>query len=125
MIRALLVAGICGAAFVVGCTSPARKPVTDPDAAALQAARTSELALLQGYAEGTEGHAAHLAHLHALGGVVPTAGPTAAPTQSPATESTTIASLTEAARRAQRGSTAALLASIAASHAVMSAGHRR
>ena len=119
--RALLAAGVGGLALAAGCSSPARKKSHDPDEVAILAARASELALLQTYADGTEQHAAHLAHLRALGGAVPSPTPPASPsTNNAANEAATVAPLMDAARRAQRGETAALLASIAASHVVMS-----
>jgi hypothetical protein len=119
--RALLVAGAGGLALAVGCTSRRAKPIVDPDAAAIDAARRSERLLLGAYAEGTAGHSLHLAHLQALGGSVASPSPgQPANTTGVAAESSTVAPLMDAAVKARRGSTAALLASIAASHAALS-----
>ena len=122
--RALLAAGVGSVAVAAGCTSSPPKRVEDPDAAALEAARLRERTLLATYAEGSEGHAVHLDHLRALGGATPTAGagpttPPPSPSPTGTTESSSVAPLMAAARAARNGSTAALLASIAASHAVI------
>lgn len=126
--RALLAAGMGGIVLTIGCTTRNARPVADPDAAAIEAARRGEQLLLAGYAEGSAAHAVHLAHLRALGGTPPSAGPDGSPAPSPApsaapgqaaTESTTVGPLMAAARSAHHGSTAALFASIAASHAVL------
>jgi hypothetical protein len=82
----------------------------------LASARAGELALLSSYAEGTPDHAAHLTHLRALGG---TPGPGPAPAYTDVRLSVPV--LQAAAVRARGGATAATLASIAASHAVLTA----
>ena len=124
--RALLAAGVGAAGLAAACTTRKPKPGQDPDAAAVESARATELTLLQSYGEGTQAHAAHLAHLHALGGTVATASPSPSPTTTtPRLEGTTVAPLLDMARRVQRGEIAALLASIAASHAVMAGSRAR
>ena len=110
-----------GVLVLAGCTSRSHSSSSDPDEAALAAARAGELALLASYAEGTPEHAAHLTHLRALGGALPSPGST--PNRSPAPGYTdvgaSVAVLQSAATRARAGATAATLASIAASHAVL------
>jgi hypothetical protein len=119
--RALLVAGAGGLALAVGCTNRSSKPIVDPDAAAIDAARRAERMLLAAYAEGTAGHSLHLTHLQALGGSLPSVSPGQTPSSTGvAAESSTVAPLMDAAAKARSGSTAALLASIAASHAALS-----
>jgi len=82
--------------------------------------------MLASYAEGTPDHSAHLAHLRALGGTAPSPA-TAAPTGTPPVPAaytdvqTSVAVLQAAAARVRAGGTAAVLASIAASHAVLTA----
>lgn len=105
--------------LVSGCTTRAAKPAPDPDAAAIDAARRAERILLATYAEGTDGHTTHLAHLRALGDRLPPPSPglmLRGGGKPP--EPATVQPLLDAARNATRGSTASLLASIAASHAV-------
>ena len=87
----------------------------------MAAARAGELALVSSYAEGTPDHAAHVAHLEALGGAVPSPGATPTPSSPPGyTEvASSVPVLQAAATRARAGATAATLASIAASHAVL------
>jgi len=118
--RALLGAGVL---VVAGCKSARHAATPDADTAAVSAARAGELALLSSYAEGTPDHAAHLSHLGALGGTVPS--PDATPTPSAAPAYTDVGSsvsvLQAAATRARAGTTAATFASIAASHAVLAA----
>jgi hypothetical protein len=95
----------------------------------LASARAGELALLSSYAEGTPDHAAHLTHLRALGGTPPSPAGTQSPGNSlgpgPAPAYTdarlSVPVLQAAAVRATGGATAATLASIAASHAVLTA----
>lgn len=119
--RTLLAAGIgAGVLAVAGCTHGRSRSVTDPDAQALEAARRSERLLLAAYADGTAGRTIHLAHLRALGDTSPPPPP--GPDAGPATarpEGPTVAALLDAARNAGRGATAALLASIAGSHATL------
>ena len=92
----------------------------DPDEAALDAARAGERTLLAAYADGTDGHTVHLAHLRALGATLTTPTPGAVvPAGGVRPEEATVQPLMAAARNARRGNTAALLASIAASHAVL------
>jgi hypothetical protein len=119
--RALLAAGVGGVALVTGCTSHPAKPPADPDRAAIETARLTERTLLETYAEGTAGHTVHLTHLRALGDTGATPSPDRLPSGgSVPPERATVAPLMEAARNARRGRTAALLASIAASHDVLS-----
>jgi hypothetical protein len=112
-----------GVALVCGCTGRHAAPVADPDAPALEAARRGERSLLADYAEGSDAYTVHLAHLRALGGQAPTPAATGSPARGvpsgPAPERATVQPLLDAARNAQRGRTAAVLASIAASHAVL------
>jgi hypothetical protein len=119
--RAVLAGGIGGVALLSGCTSGPAKPRPDPDAAALEAARRAERTLLETYADDTDGHTIHLAHLRALGDRLPppSPGPALRGGGNPP-EALTVQPLIDAARNAKRGSTAALLASIAASHSVLS-----
>ena len=120
-IRAVLAMGIgAGVTVLAGCTGSHPTPAVDPDAAALDAARASERTLLAAYAEGTDGHTVHLAHLRALGATMTTPTPGAVvPAGGVRPEEATVQPLMAAARNARRGNTAALLASIAASHAVL------
>jgi len=109
---------------VAGCTSRHRAPPPDPDAAAVAAARAGELQLLSSVPAGTPAYDAHLAHLHALGGQLPSPGsPSPAATPSYADLTGSVSVLQAAADAAHDGATAARLASIAASHAVL-AGQR-
>lgn len=116
--RALL-----GAAALVlaGCKSRGHASSPDADAAAIASARAGELTLLSAYADGTPEHALHLTHLRALGGAAPTPGGSASPTATPAYSDvrSSVAVLQAAAAQARSGATAAMLASIAASHAVL------
>jgi hypothetical protein len=120
---------VLGAAVVAaaGCTTrhgDRRAGADDPDSRALAAARAAELALLAGTAEGSPAYAAHLAHLHALGGD-PAPTPAAGSTAPPATDlRSSVSRLQAAAQTARTGAAAALLASIAASHAVLAEGGR-
>lgn len=119
--RALLGAGLV---VLAGCTSHRTATATAPDAGLLAAARAGELALLASSAEGTPEHAAHLAHLQALGGQVlaPGATPASAPTSPSYVDvRASVAVLQSAADRARDGGNAALLASVAASHALLAA----
>lgn len=119
--RTLLAAGVGGLVLVSGCTTGPSKPPPNPDAAAIDAARRAERLLLETYADGTDGHTIHLAHLRALGDRFPPPSPGGmlhAADRPP--EAPTVQPLLDAARDATRGSTAAVLASIAASHAVLS-----
>lgn len=117
--RALLGTGVL---LLVGCR-PHRTVASDPDAATLASVRAGELALLASYAEGTPDHAVHLAHLRALGGTSPSPGATPTPTSAAAYTEVrgSVPTLQAAALRARSGATAALLASVAASHAVLTA----
>jgi hypothetical protein len=110
-------------AAVAACTSRHRDTPADPDAEAVAAARAGELLLLAPLASGTPAHTAHVAHLRALGGTPPTPGttPTAAPAPAYADQLASVPVLQSAARRAHSGRNAAVLASIAASHAVLDA----
>lgn len=130
--RALLVdVGLVGAAVsVAGCTTSHSQRVSPgPDDTALLAAWHAESRLLASYAVTAPEHAAHLAHLRALEArlaVVPSGSPTPAlPGAATAADvEATVAPLQEAARAARDGANAALLASIAASHAVLGQGAR-
>ena len=107
--------------LLAGCRSHRDVAASDPDAAAIAAARAGELALLASSAEGTPDHAAHLAHLRALGATPPSPGATPAPAAPPYTDvRSSVAVLQTAAARARAGAIAAVFASIAASHAVLS-----
>ena len=119
--RAVLATGIgAGVTVLAGCTGSHPKPAVDPDQAALDAARAGERTLLAAYADGTDGHTVHLAHLRALGATLTTPTPGAVvPAGGVRPEEATVQPLMAAARNARRGNTAALLASIAASHAVL------
>src|SRR3954453_23831053 len=121
--RALLGAGVL---VLAGCKARAHSSSSDPDAAALAAARAGEVALLSSYAEGTPEHSAHLTHLRALGGAPPSPGSTPSTSPSPGYTDVraSVAVLQTAATRARAGATAATLASIAASHAVLSSPPR-
>ena len=81
------------------------------------------MALLASTAVGTAEHAAHLAHLQALGGQPPTPGATPKSTTAPAyvDAPASVEVLQAAAGNARDGGNAAVLASIAASHAVIAA----
>lgn len=130
--RALLGAGVL---VLAGCRSHGHSASPDADAAALASARAGELALLSSYAEGTPDHAAHLTHLRALGGTPPSPAGTQSPGNSQSPGNTpgpgpapaytdvrlSVPVLQAAAVRARGGATAATLASIAASHAVLTA----
>jgi len=118
--RALLGAGVL---VLAGCRSSRHASPPDADATASSAARAGELALLSSYAEGTPDHAAHLAHLQALGGRLPSPGATPTPSGTPGYTDVgaSVAVLQAAAVRARSGATAATFASIAASHAVLAA----
>ncbi len=113
--RALLVAA--PVAFVAGCRD--RRPARpDPDAAAIAAARDTEVRLVAAYAALGDDRlrAEHLAHLTALGGALPTASPP--PAGDPASlVRGSVAALQSAAIGAHAGHVAAILASIAAAHA--------
>ena len=111
---------------LAACKSRAHSSSSDPDAAALAAARAGEVALLSSYAEGTPEHSAHLTHLRALGGAPPSPGSTPSTSPSPGYTDVraSVAVLQTAATRARAGATAATLASIAASHAVLSSPPR-
>lgn len=87
----------------------------------MEAARQTERTLLQTYADDTDGHTIHLAHLRALGDRLspPSPGTTLHAGGRPP-EAATVQPLLDAARNATRGGNAALLASIAASHAQLS-----
>src|SRR5438067_10996182 len=69
--RAFLVAG--AVAGLVGCRDRSSRRRQDPDAAALAAARDTEMRLVAAY-DGPQ-RAQHLAHLTALRGMMPTAPP--------------------------------------------------
>jgi len=103
------------AMVVAGCRD--HRPVKpDPDAAAVAAARDTEQRLAAAYdaAGDARRRDEHLAHLQALGGVMPTAPPSAS---DPATLTRTSAPLLQsAAIEAYAGPVAAVLASIAAAH---------
>lgn len=110
---------------LAGCkhVSPPSAPRTDPDATALAAARATEVALIAA-CEGAgllEDVAAHRAHLSALGGRAVAPSPSASPLPSEARTlvRSTADPLRNAADIAVDGIHAAILASIAASHAVM------
>jgi hypothetical protein len=119
--RTLLGAGIGGLVLASSCTTRHATPQPDPDARAIDAARRGERMLLESYAEGTDGHTTHLAHLRALGDDLPPPTPDPVPRGvRPPPETVTVQPLLDAARTAIQGGTAALLASIAASHAVLS-----
>jgi hypothetical protein len=110
--RAFLAAVPLGLA--VGCRdrSPARP---DPDAAALAAARDTELRLVLAY-DGRQ-RDEHLAHLTALGGTPPTSlPPPGGPIRPTGLARSSVASLQAAAIGAHSGQVAATLASIAAAH---------
>lgn len=99
---------------VAGCTTT-RHVRANPDAAAVAEARRGELELLAALDPVSPSYAVHVAHLRALGGVAPAPN---APTGSVvALARDSVATLQAAARKARSGATAALLASIAASHA--------
>lgn len=118
--RAVLVGG--GATLVAACTSHGKPRAADPDATALDAARQRELALLASYDAASPARIAHLAHLAALGGAAPTptpSAPTVSATAARAAEQASVAPLQTAALAAKDPDRAALLASIAASHAVL------
>lgn len=118
--RALLLAGVV---VVAGCRSRGRRaPAVDPDAAAWQAARDSEAAVVAGYeALATSSDAVapiyaaaiarHRAHLAALGG-----GPVPTAAAGKPDVAATVAPLTQSAITVRSGTKAAVLASIAASH---------
>ena len=108
---------------LAGCRVHGHAASGDADEAALASARAGELALLSSYAEGTPDHAAHLTHLRALGGRAPTPGASATPAATAAYTDvrSSVAVLQAAAKRAGAGTTAATLASIAASHVVLTA----
>jgi hypothetical protein len=106
------------------CTSRRPQANLDPDAAALTAARDTEHRLLASYDAAHPAYTAHLAHLRALGGPIPSSSPVNSTTPAPpaaaaAAERASLAELQGAANAAVHGSNAALLASIAASHAVL------
>jgi len=111
--RAFLAAVPVG--FAVACRdhAPARP---DPDAAALAAARDTELRLVLG--SGGPQREQHLAHLAALGGTVPTTSPPRdnLPLEPAGLVRSSVASLQAAAIGAHSGQVAATLASIAAAH---------
>jgi hypothetical protein len=123
--RALLAGagiGLLGGAGLLGCTPVKQQQLPDPDAAALAAARGMELALLANYAVGDPSYRVHLAHLHALGGRPPSPADSSGPVSprvAAAAEATSVPALQAAAIAAVRGPNAALLASIAASHAAL------
>lgn len=117
-ILAVLPVGVATAATATACRgrTPARP---DPDAAALAAARDTEQRLVASYAAmgDTGRHDQHLAHLTALGGVLPTASPPPSPLADPGgLARSSVAALQAAAVQAHAGHIAAVLASIAASH---------
>jgi len=118
--RALLLGG---AAVLAGCTTAPRgaraRPGSDDDA--LLAAWASEQRLLAAYAGTTPQHQAHLAHLRALEARLGRT-PSAPPAPPSADDAATVPALHAAAIAARDGGNAALLASIAASHAVLGAG---
>ena len=117
--RAFLAAAAAGTA---ACTSRPARPPADPDAAAVAFAREGELRLLAGFSPGTGAYDTHAAHLRALGGALPTPTPQPVPPTArsvAAAERESVPLLQAAAVAARRGSTAATLASIAASHAVL------
>ena len=125
--RSLLIGALAVAA--TACTSHGQRASFDPDSAALSAARDTEHRLLASYDAAHPAYAAHLAHLRALGGPIPSPSPANAPTPaSPAAaaaaERASVAQLQGAADAAVHGSNAALLASIAASHAVLGGAAR-
>ncbi|HVT65359.1 MAG TPA: hypothetical protein VHD81_09405 [Mycobacteriales bacterium] len=117
--RSVLGAGLLA---IAACKHPSSPPVphVDPDAAALAEARAMEVQLLSETTDPAE-RAAHLQHLAALGGTVPS--PTA--TTTPVTEPVRVQlrgsadSLRTAAVAASNGMHAAVFASIAASHEVL------
>lgn len=111
--------------MAAGCTSRHHAAPTDPDAATLAAARAGELLLLSSVAAGTPAYAAHLAHLQALGGRLPSPG-SPAPDTTPGYADLTgsVRQLQAAAQRVRDGAAAARLASIAASHEVLAGGRR-
>jgi len=122
--RALLGAGVL---VVAGCRTARHAAAPDLDTTTLSAARAGEVALLSSYAEGTPDHAAHLAHLRALGGDVSSPGPSPGVTPTPSGPpgytdvGSSVPVLQAAANRARAGASAAVLASIAASHTVLAA----
>ena len=94
-----------------------RRP--DPDASALDALVSKELALLAATTDPAE-HAAHVQHLTALGAVSRRSQPPNQPAGSRRSLlRKSVASLREAASNAVSGAHAATWASIAASHEVM------
>lgn len=124
--RALLTgagAALLGGAGLAGCTSGRSPAPSDPDAAALEAARQGERALLANYAGDDPSYRTHLAHLHALGGSEPTPTATSSVAADPrvaaAAEAASVPALQAAAVAAASGHNAALLASIAACHAAL------
>jgi len=103
------------AMLLAGCRDH-RPAKPDPDAAALAAARDTERRLVAAYEAAGDARRrdAHLAHLQALGGAMPTAPSSAS---DPATLTRTSAPLLQsAAFEAHAGPVAAVLASIAAAH---------
>ena len=116
--RAILVAVPGVALTAAGCRD--RRPVrADPDAAALAAARDTEVRLVAAYgaAGDTRRRDEHLAHLRALGATMPTASPAPAPANDPASLArASVPALQSAAIGAHAGTVAAVLASIAAAH---------
>jgi hypothetical protein len=98
-----------------------RTPRASPDDARVGVTRELEQQLLAAYPPGSADYNTHLAHLHALGGVP--SPPPAAPDAGAAAElqRVSVGKLQAFAATAADGSVAALLASIAASHAVLTA----
>lgn len=110
--RAFLAAVPVGLAVACRDRTPARP---DPDAAALAAARDTELRLVDG-SSGPH-REQHLAHLAALGGTAPTSPPPQnVPPAPTGLVRLSVASLQAAAIGAHSGQVAATLASIAAAH---------
>lgn len=101
--------------LAVGCRdhAPARP---DPDAAAMAAARDTELRLIAAYDGRIRDE--HLAHLAALGGKMPSAAASAV-ADPRALARSSAAALQTAAILAHSGQVAATLASIAAAHLAM------
>jgi len=114
-------AGVLGSVGLVGCTPARTRTVTDPDEAALTAARQTELTLLANYAVADPAYQVHLSHLRALGGNASSPAPTStgatSPREAAAALAASIPSLQAAAISAVRGRNAAVLASVAAAHA--------
>jgi hypothetical protein len=113
-----------------GCTTAHRRVTRGPDAAALAAARAAELQILQATDRAAPAYAVHLAHCRALG-ISAAASPTASRGTTPPTGAAGaslaragVPALQAAANAMRNGANAAVLASIAASHASEIVPHR-